>query len=104
VQAQAIFSLLEKKHPPCLNNLSSSSLSWFYIMGAQGIYNITKTWYHELFSEIESNFKSVQFFLYTLYIVTSLLAREFHVLLYALPFNHAVNACFATICYCFEKI
>ena len=42
-RAQAIFSLLEKKHPPGLHNLSSSIFFIiFYIMGTQGIYICNK--------------------------------------------------------------
>jgi hypothetical protein len=73
-RAQAIFSLSEKKHPPGLHNLSSSI--FFHYQSTLCRYSrniyiyITKTWYHELFCEIESNFKSGQFFyIYTLYIV-----------------------------------
>jgi hypothetical protein len=37
IRAQAIFSLLEKKHHPGLQSLSSSIFLLLYIMGTQGI-------------------------------------------------------------------
>jgi hypothetical protein len=58
--------LLEKKHPPpVLHNLSI-----FFNIPHYGYSRnryVTKTWYHEHFCEIESNFKSVQLFIYILY-------------------------------------